>query len=145
MIFATAAIAAGFVAQPAAAADFTFDVPLRIANLPAIETVRVECFVSRIEAGGAYQAAERNVLGRGDATVPISGGNFDGTVTVEVENRSISPSTEVRSYSCSQTAVGTARTGVRFAASPGNYQEAYETATGATLDRVVPRVQANLP
>lgn len=140
-----ATMAAGLLAQPAAAADFTFDVPLRISNMPSVTQVHVDCLVSRVAMSDPYPAAERNVMGRGEASVSISGGNFDGIVTVEVNNRSIVPSAEARSYRCSQRAIGTARTGVTFTASSGNYREAYETATGTTLDRLTASVQANLP
>jgi hypothetical protein len=142
ILFSSALVMAA--AQPAIAADFTLDVPVRLVNTPGIETLYVECLISRVEAGGVSAAGGSNVVARGRQSVPISGGSYEGTVTVEMDNSSIVPSSEARSYICSMRGVGTARTGTAFTASSGNFADVYLTAMGITLDSVRTTVQGNL-
>ena len=140
-LFACALVVPG----AAAAADFTLDVPLRVENAPSLSRITVDCMVSRVRLEDPYRSGSTNVIGRGSATVPVTGGRFDGTVTVEINNTSIIPSSEARSYSCALTGNGTARTGAPYAASPDNFRSVYETATGQTLDRLTAHARANLP
>lgn len=141
---AAAAIAFTF-SGAATAADFTFDVPVHLENVPSMTAVAVECLVSRVALGGPYAAGGTNVIGRGSASIAVSGGSYDGTVSVEVNNSSIIPSSEARSYICSMRAAGTARTGATYAASTDNFGSVYELATGQTLERLVVRAEAGLP
>ena len=143
--FAAVAITALIAATPVAAADFTLDVPVRLQNLPALTSVGVDCLISRVAPGGPYAAGGTNVIGRGSAPVPISGGSFDGTVTVEIDNSSIIPSSEARSYICSMRGSGRATTGTTYTASSGNFQDVYQTATGQTLDRVMVHAEGSIP
>lgn len=129
----------------AAAADFTLEVPVRFANVPSVTSATVDCLISRVEVGGPGGSGGTNVVGRGSASVPVSGGAYDGSVTVEINSDGIIPASDARSYRCSLRAAGTARTGSTYTASPGNFQDVYTTATGATLDSVTTNVQGNLP
>lgn len=139
------AVLACMFSSAATAADFTFDVPVHLENVPSMQTAYIECLVSRVALGGPYAAGGTNVIGRGSASVSVSGGNYDGTVAVEVNNSSIVPSSEARSYMCGMRAVGTARTGATYSASTDNFATVYETATGQTLERVAVRAEAGLP
>jgi hypothetical protein len=104
-----------------------------ISNAPSVVSVRVECSVSRVEPGGVGQFGGGDVVGTGFAVVPVSGGNYSGTPTVEVSATGIITPDQARSYVCQLTANGRARTGAAYSASSGNMQAAYETATGTTL------------
>jgi hypothetical protein len=139
------ALAAMLLAGPAAAADFTLDVPVRLENVPSMTEARVSCLISRIPIGGDGISQERHVLGRGSARVPVADGRYDGTVTVEINNSSIIQSSEARSYVCSLDASGRSRTGVPYTASSGNFEEVYETATGQRLERAAVWQEAGLP
>src|SRR5688500_8616488 len=97
------AAAAILLASPgaAAAADFTLDVPVRIQNVPSLSMLYVECLVSRAAIGEPGAAGGTNVVGRGSASTPVSGGSYDGTLTIEIDNVGIIPSSSARSYRCS--------------------------------------------
>jgi hypothetical protein len=129
----------------AAAADFTFDVPVRVQNAPGLETLYVNCRVSRVPSDGATPWAGSNVIGEARASVFVRSGNYDGTVTVEVENRGIIPSSSARSYSCSLDGVARAATGRGVVLSSGTFRDGYETVTGHRLDRLTTRVRGDLP
>jgi len=92
-------LAAG-ISAPAMAADFTFDVPVSVRDVPLLTQIRVSCLVSVLAAGVDGAAAETNVVGRGDVTVDAPGGTYEGTVEVPVENRGTRLSSAARSYSC---------------------------------------------
>lgn len=143
--FLQAAALAMLLTGTATAADFTLEVPVRFANVPSVTGATVDCLISRVEVGGPGGAGGTNVVGRGSAPVPVSGGAFDGTVTVEINSDGIIPASDARSYRCSLRAAGTARTGSTYTASSGNFGDVYTTATGATLDSVTTTVQGNLP
>jgi hypothetical protein len=61
--------AAALIGAPAAAADFTLDVPVSVQNVPLLTQVQVDCYVSVLPAGTSGAAADSNVIGRGSATV----------------------------------------------------------------------------
>jgi hypothetical protein len=146
VLFSSALIAGlAATATAAAAADFTLDVPVRIENVPSMTTATVTCQISRIAAGAGGASAGRHILGRGSARIPVVDGRFDGTVTIEIDNTSIIPSSDARSFSCYMDASGRSRTGVTYAASPGNFEEVYQTATGQRLDRAAVTLEAGLP
>ena len=140
---ALATAAMGLFASAASAADFTFDVPLRLQNVPSVNTARISCVVYRSALGTVETGPNR--IGRADVDIPISGGAYDGNVTVEVDNSGIIPSSEARSYSCYIYALGTSRTGTTYGASYGNFRAVYDVATGHTLDRLVPVVRGSIP
>lgn len=127
---------------PLQAADFTLEVPLRVANVPTMHTVYVECLVSRSPTGGA---AGSDIVGRGSRMVTLAGGRYDGTVTVEINATGINPAASARSYRCSARGLGTASTGATYAAQSGNFRDVYERATGHTLDRLTVNVSGPLP
>ena len=133
------------VAQPALAADFTFDVPVSLANVPSGQRLTVSCYVSKAALDEPTRAGGTNVVGRGSAAVPIVNGNFDGVVTVEVNAEGLNPAASGRSYTCSMAMSGTARTGSAYRASVDNFARVYEDATGTALESVKTSVSANLP
>lgn len=130
-------------ATAASAADFTFNIPLRVENVPSMETVTVKCLVSSVRVGEPYAAGRGNVVGQGQTTVrPVDGG-YNGVVRVEVNASGINPASSAQSYSCNLSASGAATTGATYAASPGNFADVYERATGHTLDRTTLSTRAN--
>jgi len=135
----SASFLASLMCSQAWAADFTFKVPLRVENVPTMERVYVECYVSRVPLGGPGRAAGSNVIGRGSTPVTIRGGRYSGTVGVEVNAAGIIPASSARSYACSIRGSGRATTGATYAASSDNFRRVYETATGHTLDRLTVR------
>ena len=139
-----ASLLLGMSAFPVAAAHFTLEVPVRVQNAPSIVSLTVECLVSRVRVDEPYPAGSTNVIGRGSQRVLTSGANYDNVVLVEVNADGIIPAAEARSYSCSMRASGNARTGGGYAASSASFREAYETATGQTLDRLTVIVRGNL-
>ena len=129
----------------AVAADFTFNVPVTLSNVPSVTQLAVGCGVSRVEAGGVSPFGPGNVVGSGQTAMPVSGGAYSGTVRVEVNASGIISADQARSYSCSLSVVGRARTGAAYTASPGNLQAIYETATGHTLTSVRTTVRGPIP
>ena len=61
-------MAAAFLAAPAAATDFTFDVPVNVHDVPLLSQIAVDCLVSVLPAGTTGAAADSNVIGRGSVT-----------------------------------------------------------------------------
>lgn len=127
----------------AGAADFTFNIPLRIENVPSVVSVAIECAVSRLRVGEPYPFGGTNVVGRGSTVVHPVGGRYNGTVRVVVNATGINPAASAQSYLCSMRASGRATTGAAYAASSGNMKEVYERATGHVLDRHVTKVHDN--
>lgn len=71
------------LAGAAQAEDFTFTVPVRIANVPpAIVLVAVSCYVAN--RNPTPGRAPLGIFGNGHAFVPMSGGAYSGDVTVAV-------------------------------------------------------------
>lgn len=98
-LLAFAAIVLGFASGPAWAADFTFTVPVEVANLPPDSTaVLVDCHL--------YTSADARPGGRGHVgssygRSTISGGAYRGEVTTAGNaNPGVDPAT-VTHYSCS--------------------------------------------
>ncbi|MGI8932424.1 MAG: hypothetical protein ACR2FK_08615 [Sphingomicrobium sp.] len=138
-IRALAALAALAIATPAGAADFTFDVPVSVENLPSMHTILVSCAVYTAYPGG-------RIVGTGNSpTVAMSGGSYAGTITVEVNTSGLAPASEARAYGCSLEGLGTARTGVTYRSSPSNFADAYQRATGHMLSRANNTVRGPLP
>ncbi len=77
-----AAVTLSAFAAPALASDFTFTVPLALHNLPAdISHANIECSVSASTTISGHEAAGA-MIGSGSTQVDISGGSYDGDVTV---------------------------------------------------------------
>jgi len=141
-IFA-ALLAAGFSA-PAIAADFTFDVPVSVRDVPVISQVQVRCLVSVLDAGVDGYAAESNIVGRGEVTVEAPGGTYEGTVEVPVENRGTRLSSAARSYACSLQGLGRNAAGGTITLG-SNWTVSLERMTGTGLISEQTRTTANLP
>ena len=129
----------------ALAADFTFNVPVTLSNVPSVQMLRVDCAVSRVAVDGAGPLGGGNVVGRGSAPVRIEGGAYSGTVAVEVNASGVITPDQARSYICSMAVAGRSRTGVTYTASSGNLQEAYETSTGHRLTSYRSTVRGPIP
>lgn len=126
-------------AAPASAADFTFDIPVSVQNLPSMHTLFVECSVFTAFPGGALIANRRS------GPIAMTGGNYEGTVTVEVNADGLILASEARVYRCSLEGQGTARTGATYSSSPDTFESIYELATGHTLLRVNNLVRGTIP
>ena len=142
-ITAVCLLAAG-LAAPATAADFTFDVPVSVRDVPLLTQVRVDCFVSVLAAGMDGSAVETNVVGRGSVTVESPGGTYDGTVTVPVENRGTRLSNDARSYSCALHGLGRNASGGAITLGT-NWSLSLSRMTGTGLVSQNLRTEANLP
>ena len=143
---AFALLAGATLASPCAvAADFTFDVPVVIENVPSATTAAISCVVSIVPPDGPSALAGANVVGRGETNVAITGGAYRGTVTVEVNATGLNLPSAARSYTCSMGLLGRSLTGVLYRASSGNARDAYSRATGLTVDRLVMIARGPLP
>ncbi len=134
-----AAMTAFGCAAPVAAADFTFDVPVRVDNLPSLTSIGVQCAVYTAYPAGSIIAVSRSV------PVPVSGGSYAGTVVVEVNNGGLTPSSDARAYGCALTGEGTGRTGTRYGLSPDNFADVYTRATGHSLVSPNNQVRGPIP
>lgn len=106
---------------PAAAADFTFNVPVTISNMPAARQLTVLCSVS-----DRYNY----VVGSQATSTPVADGQFSGTVTVEFNaNQGIHPSLAIN-YGCYVDVTGVDPSGRSFDAQYMRLQESWQTATG---------------
>lgn len=137
-------VAAFMQPSSAAAADFTFEIPVELNRLPTVTGFAVSCGVSRVALGEPYPFGAGNVVGRGETAHALSGGSFSGVVAVTVNANGLVPANEGRSYSCSIRISGTARTGTTYTANPGNMESVYSTATGQTLVTVVASVSGEI-
>lgn len=90
--FALALVTACLMTLPAEAAQFTFHVPVHVANIPALQQLGVACSVS---------APVGPSLGSGSAlALPLVNHGFDGTVTVAFDlSPGINPATATN-YLC---------------------------------------------
>lgn len=140
----TAAALAIALAVPTAAADFTFDVPVSVRDVPLISQVRVSCYVSVLAAGADGAASETNVVGRGDVTVDAPAGTYEGTVTVPVENRGTRLSADARSYTCALEGLGRNASGGPITLG-SNWSLSLSRMVGATLISQNLRTEGALP
>lgn len=140
---AAVAIAAA-IAAPAAAADFTFDVPVSVRDVPVITQIRVNCMVSVIAPGGDGAMSETNIVGRGSITVDAPGGSYEGTVVVPVENRGTRRSSDARSYRCALEGLGRSASGGLLSLGT-NWSSALERMIGTGLISEDLRTEASLP
>ena len=134
-----AALVTAIAATPVSAADFTFDVPVQVQNLPSMHTLFLSCTIYTAYPGGT-------IIGRGNSgNFPMTGGSYEGTMTIEVNADGIRPASEARAYSCSLEGLGTARTGSTYRSSPDNFRRVYETATGHMLSLATNTVRGTVP
>ena len=84
MLFA--AVAMLMLARPGAAADFTFNVPVSIHNMPApVTNLTVSVLLFDATWGHDNYIDQSHLVGFGSASpVPLQNGGFDGTVTLSV-------------------------------------------------------------
>jgi hypothetical protein len=137
------AMAAALLAGPASATDFTFDVPVEVHDVPLLSQIAVDCLVSVLPVATTGAAAESNIVGRGTVTVDAPGGNYQGTVSVPVENRGVLRSIDARSYQCVMRGLGHSASGADITL--GNWSYDIQRMTGTGLVSQTLRTEANLP
>jgi hypothetical protein len=109
--FTSALVVAVGSTAAATAADFTFNVPVTLTNIPAAFALHVWC--------GIYTKAplgqQPTLVGQAMAPVTlVTGGNFSGTVTVAVNANATTPPATVNSYSCNISLDAKNTSGVPF-------------------------------
>jgi hypothetical protein len=116
------------VTAPAAAADFTINVPVTIDNMPAARQLQVLC--------SAYDTTDgtgdaRNVIGSfSSPRLPVSGGRYSGTVTVTFNADAGRLPSLARSYACYVNIFGAMADGREFEAAYMGLPSLWQTATG---------------
>lgn len=105
---AIAAVVLSFASGPVWAADFTITVPVALANLPPdSRTGHMSCQVRTSPVGAPRSGTVGS--GRGFSNFTISGGAYNGDVTVAVNaDPGVDPAT-VTHYSCGLSFVATLR------------------------------------
>jgi hypothetical protein len=130
---------------PSNAANFTFTVPLTVANVPSATRAVVFCTVSRGNLGGAFPFAAKNIAGNGSTSQPLTGGAFSGSVTVAVNADKAIPPASARSYSCNISLNGRSSAGPPYIATFANMADAVLKATGQTLTTTQTSVSGVIP
>lgn len=98
LLIASVALAALLcAAAPASAQDFTFTVPVRIENMRHIESAQVNCSVVNQDASGVRRAVSLAP----SVAVPVSGGAFNGNITVPVNVSSGFTRADATHWGCS--------------------------------------------
>lgn len=135
------------------AADFTFNVPVRIEN-SVIWRIHVTCYVFENEIGSGGRSLDGAWRPVGDArtSIDITNGEFDGVVTVEVDADPGAFPSLARSYHCNMSASwpydpeqGFTSGGGGFFASPDNFESVYEDRAGRTLTTMENEVHGSIP
>jgi hypothetical protein len=127
-----AALAMLIIGAPAVAADFTFNVPVIIENMPAARQFQVLC--------AAYDTADGtgtavNTIGSwGSPRITVSGGRYSGPpVTVEFSAVDTRAPSEARSYSCNVVIFGVSPDGRAFEAGGSVFASTWRARTGQTV------------
>lgn len=134
------------------AADFTFNVPVRIEN-SIIWTIYVSCYVieNEIDSAGSNVDGVTRLIGDGSTRVELTDGEFDGIVTVEVDADAGRYPALARAYRCNLRAtwpfdpeVGYLPGGGGVAASPDNFRRVYEERGGRVLETLENKVYGRI-
>ena len=113
----------------AIAADFTFNVPVTLTNVPAAVALHVWCGVYVKGAPGQQPA----LVGQAEAPVVlVTGGNYSGTVTVAVNANATTPPATVNYYNCNLSLDAKNSSGVPFQTDLQIVPE-WKGATGQTI------------
>jgi len=125
-------------ATPAAAIDFTFDVPVTLQRMPAARQLQVLCAVyDTIDGTGDG----RNTIGSWSSLrVDVAGGNFSDSVRVEFNAQSTRGPSEARSYSCNLVVFGVDASGAPFEAGGAVFISTWRARTDQTVTLDPPRV-----
>lgn len=120
------------VVAPAAAADFTFSVPVVIDNMPAARQFQVLCAVYDTTDGTGTAV---NTIGSwGSPRIAVSGGRYSGPpVTVEFSATDTRAPSEARSYSCNVVVFGVGPDGRAFEAGGSVFASTWRARTGQTV------------
>jgi len=130
---------------PSKVANFTFAVPLTIANVPSATRAVMFCTVSRGSLSGVFPFAAGNIVGNGSTAQPLAGGAFSGSVIVAVNADKVVPASAAQSYSCNVSLNGSSTAGPAYIASFGNMADAVLRATGQTLTTTQTSVSGIIP
>ena len=107
------AFAAPAHAQMGSPAPYTFTVPVRLENLPETTSVSVDCAVSTLGVGVDGGMADANLVARGETTSVVTGGRFNGDVTVPTVYRTAWTG-HAASYTCGIYLIGSTSAGAPF-------------------------------
>ena len=133
--FASALVVAASAASAATAADFTFKVPVTLTNLPAATYFDVGCRVYASSTPGSGQVGVGQSIPPpqlGPSSGKVTGGNFSGTVTVEVNATATTPAAMANHYTCHITIFAKNANGAQFQTSMQIVSE-WKGATGQTI------------
>jgi len=140
MLFASSAPAPVF-------ANYVFVVPVRIENMTHVTTALVSCSVIHDEPG-LSNPIQLGTPGTGTTSVPVSGGNFTGniTVTVEVTSDRLARYTPT-SWGCGLSYRWRNPDGTTFTTSvrPGEREGIYTRLTGQEITTATVNVTGPLP
>jgi hypothetical protein len=127
--FASALVTAASAVSAAAAADFTINVPVTVANVPAATALKVYCNVFKA-AVGAQPSVD---VGSGSTRLVLTGGKYSGTVTVAFNAKATAPAASATDYSCHLGLEGKAANGSAFESSYMVLTKDWLGATGQTI------------
>ncbi|OGQ80915.1 MAG: hypothetical protein A3F90_00685 [Deltaproteobacteria bacterium RIFCSPLOWO2_12_FULL_60_19] len=117
-------------AAPAAAVDFTINIPVTLENMPAARRVEVNCTAQRTADGSTEPGS---IVGSGSGSAAVSDGRFSGTITVAFNASASAPPGLARSYSCIIMVHGIASDGRAFFSSYNGLADAWVAATGQRI------------
>ena len=147
MLITLVMVGLGAMHEPVPAADFVFQIPVRIENMRHMTSAIVSCAVMH-DAPGLPNPISLGDPGTGSASVPVVGGVYNGTVTVTV---SVAPDLLARyaptGWSCGISYRWRNPDGTIFSASvaPGEREGIYTRLTGQAIGAATTRVSGSLP
>ncbi len=146
------AVSMALFGSSALAADFTFNIPLRVENT-VIWRINISCSVYENELldDGRMGGTHGVRVGSGSVGVEMVDGSFDGVVTVEVDAEPGTYPALARSYWCQLSASWPVdpeagyQPGVgSVAIHPGRFQESYEERSGYRLESVTTSIRGRI-
>lgn len=125
------AVALLLTAIPAAAADFTINVPVTLENMPAARRILVVCTVYDNDRSGGDT---RSVVGSGSSPwFDVTGGRHSATIRVEFNAEVSRGPSAARSYSCNLQVQGVRADGRPFDSGYTALAGSWREITGQTL------------
>ena len=138
------------LSAPVGAADFTFNIPVQIEN-SIIWRIHIRCSVYENEMSSAGRIeGTTQLVGQATVSLDITDGEFDDTVTVEVDADPGRYPALARSYSCALSAQWPYDPDVGFqpggshGASPDNFRDVYESRGGRILETLENKVYGRI-
>ena len=139
--------AASLAGTPALAADFTFEIPLTIENVPDGAFANLSCYVSKLTVRDPGPSASvQNVIGRAEKRVDLVNGSYHGKVVIEFSADAGKKPADGHSWKCYLSAIAMNRPqgGYNFvnAAAP---EADFERITGLRVARLSKEFSGPLP